>query len=190
MREIDRAIKDVKVYTGVNVECFLYMNADNQPCVAGYSGKKNKPNFRYRYRSTSEAIIMINNFILDHKQRAESKRLGKIEDKKLQKEIFDTVEVGSIFVSSWGYDQTNVNAYQVIEKKGSSTVVLREICIERTAKKGSCSMSDNVIPVKDSFRKKSDPFEKRVNRFGISMSSYSSASLWDGKEDYYRSWYA
>ena len=188
MRETDRSRKDVKVYTGVNVECFLYMNASNQPCVAAYSGKKNKPYFRYRYRDTFHAVAAINDFIMAAKERVESDRLRKIEDTRIKKELFNVVEIGSIFVSSWGYDQTNVDAYQVIEKKGSATLVLREIRL--TTVRNTGDMSSIVIPVKDSFMDDADPFEKQINRFGISMTSYSSASLWDGKSDYYQSWYA
>lgn len=37
------------------------------------------------------------------------------------------VSVGDIFVSVWGYEQTNVSFYQVIETKGKKTVVVRRI---------------------------------------------------------------
>jgi hypothetical protein len=188
MRETDRSRAGVKAYTGINVECFLYMNADNKPCAVGYSGKKNKPNFRYRFRTIAEAVFKINDFIMAAEIKSESDRLRKIEDTKMKKELFDKVVIGSIFVLSWGYDQTNVDAYQVIEKKGTATLVLREIGLKTVESTGD--MSCNVIPVKDSFLPDEKPFEKRVNRFGIRMNSYSSASLWDGKSDYYRSWYA
>lgn len=192
MREIDRVRTDVKVYTGIdtNTECFLYYNTDGKPCVAAYTGKRNKASFRYRYKSDDDAINSILLFIQNEALKIKAKEERKIEDKKIQQELFDIVEVGSIFVSSWGYDQTNVDAYQVIEKKGSSTIVLKEIGLSTVEDSNYGNMSCNVIPVKDSFMENSEPFEKRINRFGISMSSYSSASLWDGKSDYYRSWYA
>lgn len=189
MREYDRSIKGVKVYTGVNVECFLYMNSSGQPCVSGYTGKRNKPNFRYRYRNTKEAVNAINNLITAAEARVESDRQRKIEDTRIKKELFNQVEIGSIFVSSWGYDQTNVDAFQVVEKKGSATLVLREIGLSRVPDSDGFDCC-KVIPMKDSFLENSEPFEKRINRYGISMSSYSSASLWDGESDYYKSWYA
>ncbi|AYQ14532.1 hypothetical protein EB670_24360 (plasmid) [Escherichia coli] len=39
----------------------------------------------------------------------------------------DTVSVGDIFVSSWGYEQTNVTFYQVLSVHGKKTVTVREI---------------------------------------------------------------
>ncbi|EDW8942662.1 hypothetical protein A4O59_004289 [Salmonella enterica subsp. enterica] len=38
-----------------------------------------------------------------------------------------TISVGDIFASSWGYEQTNVNFYQVISIHGKTTVTVREI---------------------------------------------------------------
>ncbi|MCO4921779.1 hypothetical protein M1V64_25450 [Escherichia coli] len=38
-----------------------------------------------------------------------------------------TVSVGDVFVSSWGYEQTNVNFYQVISVHGKKTVTVQEI---------------------------------------------------------------
>lgn len=36
-------------------------------------------------------------------------------------------KIGDIFYSSWGYDQTNTNFYQITEKIGSTMLELREI---------------------------------------------------------------
>lgn len=37
------------------------------------------------------------------------------------------VHLGDIFYSSWGYDQTNIDFYQVVQLKGKHTLVLRRI---------------------------------------------------------------
>lgn len=42
----------------------------------------------------------------------------------------DGVRVGDIFCVSWGYEQTNVNFYQVVALKGKKTAVVREIAGE------------------------------------------------------------
>ncbi|MEC5509953.1 hypothetical protein P9911_029570 [Klebsiella oxytoca] len=38
-----------------------------------------------------------------------------------------TVSVGDVFVSSWGYEQTNIGFYQVISIHGKKTVCIRPI---------------------------------------------------------------
>ena len=192
MKESDRTRTGSKSYTipGVNAECFQYVNNNCQPCACGYKGKSDKPKFRYRYRSLEDAITAINEFLLMVEKRQESDKQYKIEQLQKKKEIFSQVEVGSIFVSSWGYDQTNVDAYQVIEKKGTATVILREIGLNIIENSDHGNMSCSVLPDKDSFLEKSEPFEKRVNGYGITMNSYSTACLWDGESSFYNSWYA
>lgn len=59
------------------------------------------------------------------------------------------VKVGDIFYSSWGYDQTNIDYFQVIELKGSQMVKIREIA--QTTVRTETSMSEYVKPVKDAF---------------------------------------
>lgn len=94
-------------------------------------------------------------------------------------------QIGDILYSSWGYDQTNVDFYQVV-KVTPSTIGIRKIdsdlkatgfmCGHVTAKPGQF-VSDEVMV-------------KRPDRNGyIKISSYASANKWDGKPKY-QSWYA
>jgi hypothetical protein len=98
----------------------------------------------------------------------------------------ESVKEGDIFVASWGWEQTNVDAYQVVEKKGA-TVTLREIGL--TSVEGSEGfMSDRVVPVKDCFI--GEEFKKRITGRGIKISDCQYASPMGDREDFYRSWYA
>ena len=58
------------------------------------------------------------------------------------------VKVGDMFCDIWGYEQTNVDFYQVVDLKGSTTVVLKPV-------KKNARMIDNmsymVSPIKDDF---------------------------------------
>lgn len=40
------------------------------------------------------------------------------------------VKVGDVFYTSWGYEQTNVNFFQVIELRGASSAMVREVYLE------------------------------------------------------------
>jgi hypothetical protein len=59
------------------------------------------------------------------------------------------VKIGEIYRRSWGYDQTNVDYYQVVALK-AKTVVVREIECARV-KSSEGFMCCDVVPVKDSF---------------------------------------
>jgi hypothetical protein len=60
------------------------------------------------------------------------------------------VKIGAIFRRSWGYDQTNVDYFQVVALK-AKTVVVREINQAEVPGSNQGGMSNKVVPVKDSF---------------------------------------
>jgi hypothetical protein len=57
-----------------------------------------------------------------------------------------SVEVGAIFVCSWGYDQTNVDYYQVVRVSGSR-VTIRAIGASQVDASHTCPTSDAFIGV-------------------------------------------
>ena len=58
------------------------------------------------------------------------------------------VKVGDMFCDIWGYEQTNVDFYQVVDLKGSTTVVLKPV--NKNARMID-NMSYMVSPIKDDF---------------------------------------
>jgi len=61
------------------------------------------------------------------------------------------VKIGDVFYESWGYEQTNIDFWQVVALRGTSQIVLRAIASENVRDCGFCSCM--VRPVKDSFTK-------------------------------------
>lgn len=59
------------------------------------------------------------------------------------------VKVGDIFTSTWGYEQTNRNFYQVVALNGKTMVTLREIGAEFV--RSDTAMSGYLKPKKDVF---------------------------------------
>lgn len=105
-----------------------------------------------------------------------SKRQARAEK---DREAAKNCQPGQIFVESWGYDQTNIDFYQVISVKGV-TATLQAIEAERVE---TISMQGKATPIKDSFTGK--PFQKRVADYGGGRPSFSGVahgwlSLWDG----------
>lgn len=58
------------------------------------------------------------------------------------------VRVGDLFYGSWGYEQTNVDFFQVVALRAKHTAVLRRIAGDYI---GGFSMSGNVRPCRDAF---------------------------------------
>lgn len=94
------------------------------------------------------------------------------ERKAKRKAFVHSLAVGAILYSSWGYDQTNVNFYQVVAVSGKA-VVIREIAAQSSG-------SSEVVAIKDSF--KGEPLRKLVGEGNVlKIASYSYAHPWDGR---------
>ena len=76
------------------------------------------------------------------------------------------VRVGDLFYESWGYDQTNVDFYEVVELKGKATAILREIGKEYI---DGFQWSGTVRPCRGQYR--GEPFQSRT-----------SVSTWNGPD--------
>jgi hypothetical protein len=108
------------------------------------------------------------------------KTMMRIPKEKPAKPAHD-FRVGDILEHTWGYDQTNVDFYQVVELK-TKTIVLREI---QSVEKSTGHMTGKVTPVKNSFE--GEPFRRRPYKssFGwmVNINGYTGgARKWNGKE--------
>ena len=75
--------------------------------------------------------------------------IKKLTNIKEYKEPEHNIKVGDIFYNSWGYEQTNIDFYQVI-KTTKKTITLKGI--KGTAKEYNMQgMNGTVIPLKDNF---------------------------------------
>lgn len=90
--------------------------------------------------------------------------MKKKSTKEVVKLVFcnGTIELGDVFYSSWGYDQTNINFYQVVSIHGRKTVTVREI----RSNVVSCesSLSGKVKPILNDFI--SEPLTRRIKECG------------------------
>lgn len=73
----------------------------------------------------------------------------------------DTVSIGDVFASSWGYEQTNVSFYQVLSVHGKKTVIVREISANSEF---TDSMGGFKIPVLNDFI--GEPLKRQIKDFG------------------------
>jgi len=71
----------------------------------------------------------------------------------------DVPKVGDLFYSSWGYDQTNIDFYQIVRVISDNSVEVRKV--EGKIVSRDSHMSGFVTPVKDSFI--GDSMIKRLN---------------------------
>ncbi len=92
------------------------------------------------------------------------------------------IKVGTIFRSSWGYDQTNIDFYEVTRVMKAS-VEIRKIAGQQTTGDG---WTGKVVPKPGEFI--GEPMTKRLkNTYDgnpcIRIESYAHAYLWNGKAE-------
>lgn len=78
----------------------------------GFSGKRNKPDFNYRFRSEQQAREHIAQHAAGVRQRDEL--MAKRRADRTNVRAADHYKVGDILYTSWGYEQTNVEFFKVV----------------------------------------------------------------------------
>lgn len=110
-------------------------------------GKSAKPWAYYGYATEARrddgfnrhAIIARDNLAYKAKRKAEA---------KAQADKPHGLQVGDVVRSSWGYDQTNVNHYQIVNVIGKRTVEVRAVACHEEA---TGSMSGRAAPIPGDF---------------------------------------
>lgn len=87
------------------------------------------------------------------------------------------IQLGTIFYDSWGYDQTNVDFYEVTKIVSDKTIEVTAISCQRLDEN-----EEKVIPVSQAYH--GEPMRKRINKWGSIAMEYGHARLWDGKPKY------
>jgi len=89
------------------------------------------------------------------------------------------IQVGDIFVASFGYNQTNIDYYQVV-KVGAKSIAIRKVANKVVREVRG---ADYVVPVKGKFVGKALRKFPKVYRDEpyLNIASYASAYPWDGK---------
>ncbi len=156
-----------------------------------------RPLFNYRFRSLEKMNNFCQEWINEKRQEAEAKKNKKSLLAQAAKSEHP-YKVGQIIYNSWGWEQTNIDFYQVVEVKPKS-IKIRAITSAYAKDQKCCgSMSAYVVPVKDDF--KDEPQIKRVLLYLSSTDNtptfyikakYGSYSIYDqGDAGLYSSWYA
>ena len=164
----------------------MYTNKKNQPAAIAYIGKQSKPYFHYRFVNESQRAAHVEEFFASMKQTFEFKQARETE-----KAQGHSIKVNDVLYASWGYDQTNIQFFQVVAVKGSM-VTFREIA--QNMVEGSAGfMCESVTARRDSFLSKE--FTRRANgrnhvTFAKSKGGYKlHLSAYDGRP-LYQSHYA
>ena len=142
--------------------------------AAVWKGRGKKPAVYSRFNTEKRRDQKVDDEIRFWKE----KQAGKAKAAADKKAFTHDYKVGDILYASWGYDQTNVNFYQVVEVPSGKTIKIREI--GQQVVKNDGHGSSKVTATKGIFIGK--VLTKRVRTNGsVKINQSFSAYKWDGK---------
>ena len=157
----------------------VYIMEDGPKYVAkGFKGKAAKSAFYYNFKTAERMNVYVEKFFADYERALEYKAERKAEVKAIKEKAASEMKVGDIYSSSWGYDQTNVDFYKILEVKKSSAVIV-EVAGKKVSDNGP---STTVVPSPEI--EIGEPMLKRMGEYGFKIYSFAHATKWDGKPKY------
>lgn len=149
--------------------CYVYQDTQGRPCAMGFAGRRQKPDFRFRYSTPARREDAVRQYFTSCSEREAARKARQDKPRKL--------EVGHILDAVWGYDQTNVDFYQVTALIGETMVELCKIAGNNT--EFTAMDQGRTVPKADAFV--GEPFRRRVRGDRVKIDDVRSASLWNGR---------
>lgn len=149
---------------------YIYTNASQRPCARVFYGKQTKPVVHCYFRNEADRERSV---ILAFQARRE--RQGRVAARRQARTDFvHSYQVGDIFRTSWGYDQTNIEFYEIVEVCGKH-VIVRELEQVREydnlhGDTGTC------VPQSNSY--KGPAIRKLAQEHGVRICSFIMARPW------------
>ena len=125
--------------------------------------------FAYRFSSIEARAQYIANFRQEVERQIAEKVARREVKSNARKNMKNPFKVGDMLYDSWGYEQTNINFYQVVEV-GEKSVTIQEIGQRFVS--GEPGWAEHVAPVKDAFI--GEPIKKLIQ-----------VSVYNDKANYY-----
>jgi len=153
------------------------MKINDHPAAMVFGGKRAKPDWFLRFQDVAARENRIRMWEQGQKERA-----AEQAKRRKARNSGHSLKVGDVLNSSWGYDQTNVDFYQIVEVPSKCFVIARQIASKTVSDDGP---STRVAPVKDAFLTQHGRGEPKRYKAGpsnsIAVRSFCNASQtsWD-----------
>jgi hypothetical protein len=166
-----------------NVHALTYTNGLGSKCYAIWEGKKYKAVAQYSISRPNEVKEAVERCVSRHYAAVQRKAERIAEDKRRKDAYADSIKVGDLFLTSWGYDQTNLDFYKVTRRVSKYRVEI--VGVAQRFDEAYGSQSGKFFPV---------PSEERGEKRIVSITSsgikigrqYGSET--DANTSHYSSW--
>lgn len=166
------------------LKAVVYVVREPRLTASGFSGKRAKPDFAHLFKSQEQLDVYIESYFKGLAAQNEHRVDRANNRRSLAIKFLEQLKPGVILYDTWGYEQTNVEFYKVMDRKGSK-VLVQELGCSRVGEPTGWA-SDRVTAGKP-LDKPAEWITVRGSR--VKISDCISLGLWDG-QDLHRSWYA
>ena len=149
-------------------------------------GKRSKADYDYLVPSDRVDAVIAAKVDNAKKEDAANKE-WKERRKAVAEENYSKYRVGTLLSGSWGYDQTNCELYEIVERPTLTTAMIREVATE-VVEGSEGFMCCSLRPVPGDFV--GEPIKKKITSNGIKLHDCCSLSPTEAGEKHYSSWYA
>lgn len=147
---------------GGDAEAWIWTEQDGKPAAVAFLGRAQNPHEGHArwFRSTEKRAAWLRN-VFDLARTTEKNRIKRQADKAAARAKPHALQVGDVLRASWGYDQTNVEYFEITRLVGSQMV---EFCEIGQEKEETGFMSGQCVPRPGHFIGK--PQRARVSEYG------------------------
>lgn len=176
---------DAEARTEDGVDAVVYCYG-TKPCAVAYHGKGSKQDWHNQFRTVEQRDKRIAEHFASI--RAHDAMVAKYKAERAQghKDAAGINAVGRVLVSTWGYDQTNQDFYQITAQNGGMAT-LRPIASRVVDT--LTDMSENVRPMPGVFLKDGKQLRRRLTMLNgkatARIASYSVAEEIDERRSYF-----
>lgn len=172
-----------EVIDRLDINAMVFLVDEPKPIAIGFYGRRHKPDFNHVFKTKEDRANYVSRYLDGVAHMEKMKRERRFEKSEAAKKFAESLKPGTILYDTWGYDQTQVEFYKVLEVKGNKVKIV-ELAEIREGEMTSWA-SDRVMPGAEC----GQPIWKTVRGCGIKIDSCVYLTLWDGKP-LHRSWYA
>lgn len=143
---------EAREFPAAAVIAYLYQSGKG-PALIAYKGRQRKPAKFHIFPTEECRDRILAEFIANETKNEDYKRT--------RRESVHGLAIGDIVYSEWGYDQTNVDFYEVVRVPSARSVVVREIKKD-TTESAPGSMTGKAMPKPGQFEETAKEMTRRA----------------------------
>lgn len=165
----------VQSFPAAGIVAYIYPIRRGRHGLMVYKGRQSRAALHCSYESEEALAWALHGYADAQASREAAKATARLA----QATTTHGLAVGDVVTQSWGYEQTNVNFFQVVRVVSPRTVEVLAISAADAGKADPCAMSGYVVPAPDAFLRGAEAFRCRASAPGTVVGKGWRLHRWD-----------